>query len=40
MQKLQQELDAVVGTLHMMQESDLPNLPYLQAFVFTHQKPF
>lgn len=32
-QKLQTELDAVIGTARMAQESDLPNLNYLHAVV-------
>ncbi|CAN0927688.1 3,9-dihydroxypterocarpan 6A-monooxygenase [Linum grandiflorum] len=31
--KLRQEIDAVVGTNRVIRESDVPNLPYLQAIV-------
>lgn len=31
MRKLQAELDAVVGTARILSETDIPNLPYLQA---------
>ncbi|KAG0605654.1 hypothetical protein M758_9G077300 [Ceratodon purpureus] len=33
MRKLQTELDSTVGTSRLVQESDVPNLPYLQAVV-------
>lgn len=33
MRKLQAELDAVIGTDRVVSESDVPNLPYLQAVV-------
>lgn len=33
MQKVQAELDAVVGRHRLVQESDIPHLPYLQAVV-------
>ncbi|KAG6547889.1 hypothetical protein Mapa_010709 [Marchantia paleacea] len=33
MKKLQDELDAVVGKDRLLQESDIPNLPYLQCVI-------
>ncbi|CAH2070751.1 unnamed protein product [Thlaspi arvense] len=33
LRKLREEIDFVVGTTRLIQESDLPNLPYLQAVV-------
>jgi cytochrome P450 len=33
LQKLTSELDAVVGKDRMVQETDIPNLKYLQAFI-------
>ncbi|KAL8494117.1 hypothetical protein ACS0TY_025053 [Phlomoides rotata] len=33
MQKAVEELDSVVGKNRLVEESDIPNLPYLQAFV-------
>ena len=33
LERLRVELDSVVGTTRLIQETDLPNLPYLQAVV-------
>ncbi|KAF2583558.1 hypothetical protein F2Q68_00003234 [Brassica cretica] len=33
LKRLRGELDSVVGTVRLIQETDLPNLPYLQAVV-------
>ena len=33
MKQVQAELDTVVGANRLVQESDVPNLPYLQAFI-------
>ncbi|GJY13891.1 cytochrome P450 93A3-like protein [Tanacetum coccineum] len=33
MQKAKEEIDQVVGKIRLVQESDIPNLPYLQAIV-------
>jgi len=33
LEKAQQELDAVVGSARLVQESDLPNLPFLSAII-------
>ncbi|CAA7013205.1 unnamed protein product [Microthlaspi erraticum] len=33
LEKMRQEIDTVVGKARLIQESDLPNLPYLQAVV-------
>eukprot|EP00250_Pteridium_aquilinum_P022022 c25281_g1_i2 orf=143-769(+) len=34
LKKVQEELDEVVGRSRILQESDLPNLPYLRAVIF------
>ena len=33
MQKAREEIDSVVGKTQLVQESDLPNLPYIQAII-------
>lgn len=32
-ERLREEIDSVVGNIRLVQETDLPNLPYLQAIV-------